>query len=95
MNSQSRARSKPLIPLIHQTEDIGGGIGSAEDPQSVYGLQSTVDSLQNDIMSLQSQVLDLETRISQLESSAADEQWIHQIDGSAVSVGTVNFVTSV
>ena len=80
---------------LDQTGDIGGGIGSAEDPQSVYGLQSTVDSLQNDIMGLQSQVLDLETRISQLESSAADEQWIHQIDGSAVSVGTVNFVTSV
>lgn len=80
---------------LDQTGDIGGGIGSAEDPQSVYGLQSTVDSLQNDIMGLQSQVLDLETRISQLESTAADEQWIHQIDGSAVSVGTVNFVTSV
>lgn len=80
---------------LDQTGDIGGGIGSAEDPQSVYGLQSTVDSLQNDIMGLQSQVLDLEARISQLESTAADEQWIHQIDGSAVSVGTVNFVTSV
>ena len=80
---------------LDQTGDTGGGIGSAEDPQSVYGLQSTVDSLQNDIMGLQSQVLDLETRISQLESSAADEQWIHQIDGSAVSVGTVNFVTNV
>ena len=80
---------------VDQTVDLGGDIGSAEDPQSVYGLQSTVDSLQSDIMGLQTQLLDMETRLSQLESSAINEQWIHQVDGATVTGGTVNFVTSV